>query len=58
MNAASVEQSDDAAAVEVAEPLIEVKNLSVVFDSQAVLENINLSIDRGQTVAIIGASRA
>lgn len=36
--------------------LIEVKNLSVVFDNLTVLEGVNLSIDKGQVVGIIGPS--
>ncbi len=37
-------------------PLVEAKNVSVNFGSQIVLSDISLSIDRGQTVAIIGES--
>ena len=37
-------------------PLVEAKNVSVTFGSQRVLSDICLSIDRGQTVAIIGES--
>ena len=37
-------------------PLVEAKNVSVTFGSQKVLSDISLSIDRGQTVAIIGES--
>lgn len=36
--------------------LIEVKNLSVVFDNLTVLDGVNLSIDKGQVVGIIGPS--
>ncbi len=36
--------------------LIEVKNLSVVFDNLTVLDDVNLSIDKGQVVGIIGPS--
>jgi len=43
-------QSDDA------KPLIEARDVSVVFDDQVVLQEINLQITRGQTVAIIGES--
>ena len=41
---------------ETGSPLIEAKDVSVVFGSQKILNNINLSIERGQTVAIIGES--
>jgi len=37
-------------------PLIDARNVSVTFGNQNVLVNISLSIDRGQTVAIIGES--
>ncbi len=37
-------------------PLLEAKHLSVRFDRQEVLWNINLSIRRGQTIAVIGES--
>jgi phospholipid/cholesterol/gamma-HCH transport system ATP-binding protein len=37
-------------------PHLELKNLSVTFGKQKVLRNINLSIPKGQTVAIIGES--
>ncbi|HTU23933.1 MAG TPA: ABC transporter ATP-binding protein [Pirellulales bacterium] len=37
-------------------PLIEVRALDVTFGRQRVLRNINLSIPRGQTLAIIGES--
>lgn len=36
--------------------LIRVEDVSVVFDRQPILKNIDLSIQRGQTVAIIGES--
>ena len=38
------------------DPLIEIENLSVTFGRQNVLRDINLKIQRGQTVAIIGES--
>ena len=38
------------------DPLIHVEDLTVVFDQQAILKNINISIQRGQTVAVIGES--
>lgn len=37
-------------------PLVEVRDLSVVFGRQQVLRDINLSIPRGQTLAVIGES--
>lgn len=37
-------------------PLLEARNVSVRFETQHVLSNINLSIRRGQTVAVIGES--
>jgi phospholipid/cholesterol/gamma-HCH transport system ATP-binding protein len=37
-------------------PQLEFRNMHVMFGSQHVLRNINLSIPRGQTVAIIGES--
>jgi len=38
------------------QPLIEASHVSVVFDDQVVLQDIELQITRGQTVAIIGES--
>lgn len=37
-------------------PLVDARNVSVSFDDQQILSEISLSIDRGQTVAIIGES--
>ena len=37
-------------------PLIEARDVAVIFDDQVVLQEINLQITRGQTVAIIGES--
>ena len=37
-------------------PLLEAQDVSVVFDGQAILANIDLTIARGQTVAVIGES--
>lgn len=56
MNAAMAQENDGVSTIEAAEPLIETKNVSVVFGSQAVLSDISVVIDRGQTVAIIGES--
>ena len=36
--------------------LIEVQNLTVQFKSQTILKDINVSIERGQTIAVIGES--
>ncbi len=41
---------------ETGEPLIAARDVSVVFDGNAVLRNIDLEIPRGQTLAIIGES--
>jgi phospholipid/cholesterol/gamma-HCH transport system ATP-binding protein len=40
----------------VAHPLVDARDVSVSFDDQQILSEISLSIDRGQTVAIIGES--
>jgi phospholipid/cholesterol/gamma-HCH transport system ATP-binding protein len=37
-------------------PLVEAREVSLGFDSNLILSDINLSIDRGQTLAIIGES--
>ena len=37
-------------------PLIQVRRLRVEFGRQAVLRDVNLSVPRGQTLAIIGES--
>jgi phospholipid/cholesterol/gamma-HCH transport system ATP-binding protein len=57
MNAALTQENEgrDELAVGV-QPLIEAKDVAVVFNKQVVLSEINLSIERGQTVAIIGES--
>jgi phospholipid/cholesterol/gamma-HCH transport system ATP-binding protein len=39
-----------------AEPLIEVRDLNVLFGRQHVLRDVNLSVPRGQTLAVIGES--
>lgn len=57
MNAAESETIDDDIQVGGKDtPLIEARNVSVRFDKLEVLSNIHLSINRGQTVAIIGES--
>ncbi len=40
----------------VAKPLIELSNMTLQFAKQTILSNINLTVPRGQTVAIIGES--
>lgn len=39
-----------------AKPLVEIDNLHIAFDGQQVLRGIDLSIPRGQTLAVIGES--
>lgn len=56
MNAESAQAIDGIAESDADLPLVEAKHVSVIFGKQAVLLDINLSIDRGQTVAIIGES--
>ncbi len=48
--------TDIARARPVAKPLIELRNMTLQFAKQTILSNINLTIPRGQTVAIIGES--
>jgi phospholipid/cholesterol/gamma-HCH transport system ATP-binding protein len=38
------------------EPIIEVRNVAKSFEGRVVLENINLAVRRGETVAIMGGS--
>ena len=40
----------------VGEPLVELRNMTVRFGKQTILNNISLTIPRGQTVAVIGES--
>jgi phospholipid/cholesterol/gamma-HCH transport system ATP-binding protein len=49
-------ETDDTADPNATNPLVESRNVSVVFGNQLVLKDITLSIGRGQTVAIIGES--
>ena len=37
-------------------PLLEVKNLSASYGNYKVLENINLSVEKGEIVSLIGSS--
>jgi len=48
------EALDDASIAE--RPLVDVRGVTVRFDSQTILKSIDLQIDRGQTLAIIGES--
>ena len=58
-NAKSKGQADSTAAVESSEgsqPLVELHGVSMSFGPQRVLRDINLSVARGETVAVIGES--
>ena len=55
MNAAATMESSPGT-TDKFETLIEVDGLSVQFGSQSVLKDINVSIERGQTIAVIGES--
>ncbi|MBQ3437580.1 MAG: ATP-binding cassette domain-containing protein, partial [Fusobacterium sp.] len=37
---------------------IEIKELTVAYDEEAVLENINLEIERGDFIALVGPNGA
>jgi phospholipid/cholesterol/gamma-HCH transport system ATP-binding protein len=41
---------------EAAEPVIAFRNVSISFDGRAVLEDVSFSVDRGQTLCILGRS--
>lgn len=56
MNAALLAQDETQDEHDSRGPLIEARGLSVNFNGYSVLQDINLSIDRGQTAAIIGES--
>ena len=56
MNATLGAESETQSEQEGCGPLIEARNLCVTFQNSKVLQGINLSVDRGQTVAIIGES--
>ncbi|MEM8666757.1 MAG: ABC transporter ATP-binding protein [Planctomycetota bacterium] len=56
MNASAETIEDPVDAVDTESPLLEARELTVRFDKQLILSNINLSIHRGQTVAVIGES--
>jgi phospholipid/cholesterol/gamma-HCH transport system ATP-binding protein len=48
--------ANDRTASRVGEPLVELRDMTVRFGKQIILNRINLSIPRGQTVAVIGES--
>jgi phospholipid/cholesterol/gamma-HCH transport system ATP-binding protein len=56
MNDISVYEDEELEPIDRARALIEVDSVSVGFDDQWILRNIDLTIQRGQTVAIIGES--
>lgn len=56
MNATLGAESETQSEQEGRGPLIEARNLCVTFQNSKVLQGINLSVARGQTVAIIGES--
>jgi phospholipid/cholesterol/gamma-HCH transport system ATP-binding protein len=56
MTAAKSKQKSNDAPRGASPPLIEIDEMSVEFGRQAVLRDINLSVPRGQTLAIIGES--
>jgi phospholipid/cholesterol/gamma-HCH transport system ATP-binding protein len=43
-------------ATETAEPVIAFQNVSISFDGRAVLEDVSFSVERGQTLCILGRS--
>ena len=50
------ESSGEGSTTQLANPLVKARNVSVVFDRQAILTDIDVTIQRGETVAIIGES--
>jgi phospholipid/cholesterol/gamma-HCH transport system ATP-binding protein len=56
MNPETVTINDDLEADGAEQPLLEARDVSVRFDRQEVLSHIQLTIQRGQTIAIIGES--
>lgn len=56
MNVTATTIESDTNAEDAAHDLIEVKDLSVVFGTNVVLKDVSFTIQRGQTVAIIGES--
>ena len=42
---------------EVAKPIIELKDVVKVYDNKTILDNINLSINKGDFVTLLGPSR-
>jgi phospholipid/cholesterol/gamma-HCH transport system ATP-binding protein len=55
MNAATVDKKLETQS-EVEQPLVETRNVSVIFGKQTILDRISIKIPRGQTVAVIGES--
>lgn len=51
-----VEEAKDAVAINSFEQAIELKNVSFSYDDTPVLKNINLRIEKGKTVALVGSS--
>ncbi len=47
---------DSAVAESVAEPAIAFHNVSISFDGRVILEDVSFSVDRGQTLCILGRS--
>src|SRR5450631_3540626 len=52
---ADLEQPEPTAAA-LSEPAIAFKHVSISFDGRAVLEDVSFSVDRGQTLCILGRS--
>ena len=56
MSHTSVNSDSDASSTAENQPLVDAQGISVIYGNQTVLSDISLSIERGQTVAIIGES--
>ncbi len=52
----SQEQSPDGSSNDAGEPLVRVRGVDVEFNGQSILKDITLTIEAGQTVAVIGES--
>ena len=55
-NKSEIEDHPDAIELESFEEAIEFKNVNFAYDKEHVLKNINLKIEKGKTVALVGAS--
>ena len=55
-NKSEIEDHPDAIELESFEEAIEFKNVNFSYDKEHVLKNINLKIEKGKTVALVGAS--